>query len=265
MLLQRREEAAARAEDEARRTRQLRASVDLRTLPTLPFPQPAQEAYDAVAWPEDPEKQDDSNRGRRRGEPEGPAVVDLSAEHTWAPGPPEKLGGMVTVVYGWIPEWASKVEVFNQMEALQRAHARDVNVVGILTRRTDSNRNRRRSRNGEPSDEERKEIEQAREVFESVNELRRLNHSTIFEFERSPIARAIDFEGRNVQDFNTIGRFSNGSPLVIISSDGRVRYRTLGWVQSSGFRAALEQIIEIDPGVRARRAAEEEYIRSLTE
>jgi hypothetical protein len=47
--------------------------------------------------------------------------------------------------------------------------------------------------------------------------------------------------------------------VAIVSSDGIMRW--WGWMGDGKFQGTFERIVALDPGVKARRAAEEAYIR----
>lgn len=262
-LLDRMAAAKTQAEAEARRTRNLRQRVDLNSLPVLPFPTPSEEAYKDADWPRDPELSSDDNRSRRaQGEPEGPPTVALGPDLNWAPAPPAKTQGMVTVLYFLRPDWLTLYDYINEVERIQTAYSRDVNLVGVLVPPDSDRSNNRGGRRGDEPDEARaRTLERVEKQFREYVELRKPNHPLINDYAEWGVLRAVQGNSQSTRTSGSgIGRF-----LVVLSSDGTVRYRTHSWVESRGFQGALDQIIRNDPGVQARRKAEEEYIKSLGE
>ena len=58
---------------------------------------------------------------------------------------------------------------------------------------------------------------------------------------------------------------SDGLPIpyaVVCSSDGSIRFA--GWAKHPAFKTTIERVLIKDPGVKARRAADEAYIKSKT-
>ena len=123
---------------------------------------------------------------------------------------------------------------------------RDVVVVGVLSPLGDANQGY-----GQPT------IELDPEKLQSkIKDFQRARP------QRHPIL--VDLQGGLFTTSKTYYQsFQQGVPapwVAIVSSDGMMRW--WGWMRSSGYEAALDRVLTVDPGVKARRAAEQAYIRS---
>ena len=127
-------------------------------------------------------------------------------------------------------------------ESLQKQLGRDAVIVGVLSGVRSEDRDRGR-------DEENLNPEEVAGRLERFRVSHGISHPMVmdiggafFENERG---------GRNNE---------GGYPAAVVSSDSIARWE--GTVFDDAFRAALNRVINVDPGIRARRAAEEAYIRA---
>ncbi len=232
-------DAAAR-DAELRRTEALRDRVDLTALPEIPFTEPSPDEYKKARWPEppkDPNRQ--QNQGLNEPEPDLPRVV--LADQAFFPSKPE-MKGRVTLLYFWHPDSRFTFQGTERFDLLQRQNARDLNVVGCLSPLKD-NTGQELKIEADPA--------KLRERMESFQRARVQGHSIY-----------IDADGAI---FQTAQRHyqNQGLPIpwvAIISSDGVMRW--WGWLGDGKGRAAFDRVMEVDPGVKARRAAEAEFIRA---
>jgi len=250
------ERRAAAAAEAARRTGQIQSELDLSQLPDLPFVAPAADAYTKADWPNRWEEFEEDVLQMRSGFNSEPA----SASITQPPAPPTQMfgrtprspQGRATVVYFWTPDfYPSYQNIQPRMNQLQREKWRDVNVYGVLTRFDV------RDNGGGFQNQDQDEAERARRRFEGLvtkAKARRDYDHTIFPDPDDALISSI-----------LAGNSSNNMrrsvlPLVaIFSSDNQMRW--VGHPEHSRFQAALEQVLRVDPGVQARRAAENEWIR----
>jgi peroxiredoxin len=272
-LLDRRAADAAKADEAARRSARLRSQVDLANLPWIPFAPPSPDAYKNADWPE-MDTGDDNNRRRSRGtQPSGPIRVDLAIDQDWRPGPPQNTEGRAVLVYLFTDKafedlnrfGYSPAEFFGEMNRLQREHSRDLIVIGAM-QPSEVNNNRRR-RTNDDSDAQ-KRAEKAAEVFDTLNRELPVNHPRINDIGGSFLAGKYtpnngDLPGRSGQIDGFLYPYH-----FLISSDGVVRWHgstVTSPERRAEYEAAFRKLLEVDPGVQARRQAEQAYIKSLTE
>jgi hypothetical protein len=238
------DEARRAAEREARRTAGAGA-IDLRRLPEIPFTKPAPEAYENLRWPERPR---DPNQPADQPLPEPPSVALL--EDGWFPAKPP-TDGRVVVLYFWSPDILETYEPWmREMDVLQRRNPRDLVVVGVLSPV-------RRNENAQQSTPEQEEARILRyaELPNVFRTQRRLDHALL-----SDPAGQLMNEARGQQQNQNQQRSSRFAPrAAVLSTDNVVRWE--GWIDSPGFRAAIDRVLAVDPGVAARRAAEAEFLR----
>lgn len=240
-------EAARAAEQAFRQTVQINQEIDLRELPEVSFDQPTDRDWQAVQerWPEIAD-----SRGERR-PLRNPPVVSIPEGLIRHPRIPA-TAGRAQVIYFWSPNLVSvESQLLEPMNRLQRQHARDVVVVSVLG----PLETRRSSR----QEEEEAELQRRMaEVMERMARSGRLNHSLVFDpqssyFQSLEQNRELEFR-RNTQVGEATGF------VLVTDSAGRLRW--WGVTGDPSFRAALDQVLRIDPGIRNRRQAEAEYIRA---
>jgi hypothetical protein len=235
-LVSRMESEAAVRDAEFRRPQTIQSQVNLSTMPEVPFVAPGEAAYASTSWPE--RKTDEDNRGRD--EDRGPRPMPVPAAG-WVSEPP-KAGGRAVVYYAWLLDDPRSVTLVREMESLQKQLGRDAVIVGVLSGVRSEDRDRGR-------DEENLNPEEVAGRLERFRVSHGISHPMVmdiggafFENERG---------GRNNE---------GGYPAAVVSSDSIARWE--GTVFDDAFRAALNRVINVDPGIRARRAAEEAYIRA---
>lgn len=219
--------AKAKQEEEFRKTGSIRQGVDIRAIPDVPYTDPTPEMYAAASWP----RVEKTNQY----ELEAQRMVSLP-EEGWFPAKP-KVKGRAMVIYVFSPYIRRSYEdTIPAMDLLQRQNGRDLVVVGsVAPVRPDNQQN--------PQGEDPMALTKMAQNFVAA---RSLDHSILADG-----GAAAGFSGLSGQ-----GTF----PWVVVaSSDGVVRWS--GNPQSPSFRAAVDQVLRSDPGVKARRAAEEKFIR----
>ncbi|MCA9297801.1 MAG: hypothetical protein KDA28_01975, partial [Phycisphaerales bacterium] len=240
-------EDAAQRDLEFRRTVDINQDVALMDLPVVPFEAPGPEAYQNVRWPSPPR----DDRNRRNNEEQAPRALGVPAEDSpaWASGKAPLMDGRARVVYFWNPFITETYrKVMPAMDLLQRQHGRDVAVVGVLTPEESSN-----DRN--VSDAERQRRSDPVRLQQMAREFKRnqkLQHAIFFDPTGSLYSVISENNGRQ--------RGSVPVLVAVVSSDGVARW--WGSPFDDGFKASLDRVLRVDPGVQARRAAEEAYIRN---
>ena len=219
----------------AQSTASINQNADLTSIPELPFPDVSPEAYELAGWP----KLTDSN-GRQD------AIPSLAIpSEGWLPGnkaPATK--GRVLIAYLWNPDVPATASLVKEMDLLQRERGRDVAVFGIVV-----TRNTLLGNSSSWGDEQALALEaellQKRTVtYANTN---RLAHAITFD----PTGTLISFQNNSNL---------TGTRAVVASSDGVVRW--FGDPRSASFKAAVDGAISRDPGVQARRAAENAWLKT---
>jgi thiol-disulfide isomerase/thioredoxin len=230
-------DAAAKADAERRKTRSANDSVDLTKIPELPFTPPAPDAYEKANWPKMPR---DETKREELAYLE-PREVEL-AETNWYPKKPETKGRVV-VVYFFHPRFSITYEnLMPLIDRLQRRYGRDVVFVGAAFP-FDAISNVRLLK-------EDKDPEKLAEMIEKFVKGRQFDHYLTVDADKA-MYQAIHKKDSEEELLPPM--------LGIITSDGYAR-----WWQSKAvvnWEAALDQMVANDPGVRARRAAEQDWIR----
>jgi hypothetical protein len=232
------DEAEKRRREEAKTT-SVRAETDMLRLPALPpgFAAPTPDQYVSAKLPWYVVSADQSVPDLKDKTPPAITLPDAG----WIGQKPE-LQGRVWVLYFWSFDEHRSYAAMPRMDQLQKARGRDVAVVGVLTFFTDPN-NSGQTKQPDLNDLQRRVSEFTRS--------KSLQHSTLIEASGQLLTttRGTDSYG--------------GFPLpyaVICSSDGTVRYS--GPTTHPWFESTLENTLRLDPGVKARRKADDEYLKS---
>ncbi len=223
--------AAAAADDAAfRKSGANRDRVDLKTLPEVPFTDPDKAAYESATWPKKPENKDNNSN-----QDNTPKTIQMPAAGPFFPKAPQ-LKGRAIVIYVWNPEVRSTYDkVMPMMDRLQTQHGRDVAIVGAAAFTA-------KDQYSAPQIDTKDAVKKVQAFLNS----RSFEHTlTLYQ------DGMIGARDNNNENLNA---------AVVASSNGVIRWS--GSPTSPGFIAALEQVIAADPAVKARRAAEEAYIKA---
>jgi len=234
----------------ARRTDQIRQNFDVNQIPPVPpgYIPPTEEAYKREGWPKTKDEvrqmlQWDRNRGNEEEEEEELRSVDLSGMPVWYPKAPE-MTGRIRIVYVWHPDWPPSYSNLTQWDQLQRQLGRDAVVIGACV----PIKNLKRDNSSRDRDEE--DFEKlAKRVSEYVTS-RRFDHYLTGDFGGTIMGSIGDSAAMPVPG------------AIVISSDGNIRW--VGWAFQGDFRLAIDKALAEDPGVKARREADRQYIESKT-
>lgn len=240
-------ERAAKAKADAGRTGAIRQNIDLDRLPEVPFEMPPPEAYQGLDWPKLTEEQkrllglDDEIRKPE----EVKLTVPAEAERYWPLGALEKpRPGRAIVAYVWNPDIrVTYDQMMPKMDRLQREHKRDLTVIGALTPA------RAIDRQSETNADEDSAEKLVRKYVSFVNE-RSFDHILVLDVSGVVLG---SLQSRGSRAFDLPG-------VIIASSDNTIRWA--GSINSPGYQAAIDKIIAVDPGIKARRAAENRFIQS---
>jgi hypothetical protein len=234
------------AEVDFGRTHDIRQEVHLSDIPELPFPAPSAEAYEAVKWPKVVDEED-RNHGR---EPPPPGSLPSFDEGAFFPSKPN-FAGRVTVAYFFNPKVYRSYQYLDEASRLQKAHGRDVVVLGVMTPENDPDRRSNR-------DEPKITPEQWASDFLAFAKTREPKHTLVSD-QGATLVEALNpgNRGRREGDVLALG----AAPYVVVaSSDGTIRWH--GPASSRWFKFMLDETLRLDPGVAARREVEESYRRT---
>ncbi|MBX3380726.1 MAG: hypothetical protein KF805_11585 [Phycisphaeraceae bacterium] len=212
----------------------------LRNLPELSFTAPTAQEYTDANWPKLPTDE----RGSTTSESHKITLPNAG----WSPAQPP-LTGRATLLYFWNPGIPASYEQMQRVaDLMQRQHQRDLVVVGVLSDFTSLG-----SRDDKLTDEER-----AKKVLTPETALKRIQ-----EFQtarRYDHAMVVDLSGSVLKTVTSESEIP--LPYVaVVSSDGMTRW--WGFIGSPQARGALDRVLEVDPGIQARRKAESEYLRNV--
>lgn len=242
-VVERLEDAQRRAELLARRTSLINQSADLTDIPNVAFVMPPPEAYTAVRWPIPPRDSRNSNSQT----PEAIARPLPLPRDGWWPSAPTPLGRVV-VIYFFDRRIPQTIELIEEMDALQRRFSRDITVVGSMSPIFQDNSGQQQPTTPPPD---------AVQVVRRTYETKHLAHSLVVDPAGGLLGAAAG--GQTVTFSSNGSGGANPTVAAIITSDGTQRW--FGDATSHAFESAIAEIARTDPGVRARRRAEDEYLR----
>ncbi len=251
LVAEKRDDAANinKNEADAKRAREIQdsktASINsqsdlLRNIPELPFTAPAESAYREAKWPKLPTDERATTPG------ESHKITLPSAG--WSPAQPP-LTGRAVLLYFWNPGIPASYDTMQRIaDFMQRQNQRDLVVVGVLSDFTSLG-----SRNETLTEEER-----AKKTLTPETALKRIQE---FQTARTyDHAMVVDLPGSVLKSVSAQTEIP--LPFVaILSSDGMTRW--WGFVGSPEAKGALDRVLEVDPGVQARRKAEADYLRNV--
>jgi peroxiredoxin len=241
-LAQQRAEAAR----ERRRARGINEGVGFDSTLNVPFVKPSPEEYAAVKWPERSSSDDDRRRSRR--EDSGPTSWSVPTER-WLRDRAPNAEGRVRVVYTWHPADRDSLDrLMYRMDDVQKKYGRDVVVIGAMPPVIDDSR-RRRDEDPDPL----RNLPVTTDTIQAYVGNRTLSHYLLAA--SNGINIPVENERRRRGDVTPTGS------VMIVSTDGIVRRaeHSSNWEE---LQRALDTTLRVDPGVKARRAAEDEFIRA---
>jgi hypothetical protein len=250
-----RQERADKDAAAAGRSQNIRDDIkDLASLPPVPpgYIQPDEAAYSPdLKWPKV-----DKELGKAFGlidqQGDKPLYPKLNfTPEGFHPSKPE-FAGRVTLIYLWNPDiyetFGGTPSVMDTMDQLQRRYPRDLVVIGALvpTRSIDP----QRGNNGMQTEAEQAALEKQSRKYREFLTRRAYSHTL-----------AADMSGSSIGSLSGAQGGGKAFPIpgaMLVSSDGTVRW--VGWIGTPDYKYALDQILATDPGVKARRAADQKYV-----
>lgn len=227
---------------EARRSQALNQKADFTSIPNVDFEQPSEDEYSQARWPRLPKVQ----QGAADAE-EAAALQPITfPEDGWYPRKPD-TNGRAVLAYLWHPKQTRTFyDTMPLMDRLQRNHGRDLVCIGVLVVADSVGDTQLTAADKDP--------DKLRARMEEMARSRRLEHFLVVQSEGGP----------TVYDQATGGQGGGSIPVpayVLLSSDGKARW----WSSQDAvmsYEAALLAILENDPGIQARRAAEDQWLKA---
>ncbi|MBX3404251.1 MAG: TlpA family protein disulfide reductase [Phycisphaeraceae bacterium] len=240
----------AAEEREARRFRDVHGRVKPGDAPTVDFEEPAPEAYAAVRWPRiakfNIQGLTEIDNLIDRINKDGPKVG--LPEDGWTTGVPNTKGKLV-IVYMMDPRRRDTINIIRDMNRIQDLYVRDVVVIGSLGSYEGDNQQQVEIDPRDKADLERR----IATIVASIKQNRQANHPIVVGRVTSDV-----FQNGAIPIFRPVGE--EMAATFIMSSDGSMRY--LGHPNTDNYHAMIRNLINIDPGVQARRKAEDAAAKS---
>jgi hypothetical protein len=158
------------------------------------------------------------------------------------------MQGRVILMYFWHPEiMDSYHDVMPVMDKLQKQYARDLVVIGVVCSLKAQNGNEFKLEN---------DPEHVQKRLEEFRKNYNLGHSLLVDLGGTLYGTATKASQQNTP-------IPSIPWVAVISSDNTLRWA--GWFARSQAQGALDRVLAVDPGVIARRKAEEAYIRAKSD
>jgi hypothetical protein len=214
--------------------------------PAVDFPEPDEDAYKAARWPYmvgKVEKDPIFDKIRH----EAPKIQSWP-EEDWVPAAPKRAGKLV-VVYFMDPKEVDMLNVIPAMNRLHDEYKRDVVVAGALFKLGANSLTGNDSGVGGEEDEKLKQ--RNKDAIATILRTRSVNH-----YLNPAKIRAENLEllGGGMVPRLSPSRDEIGI-CIVLSSDLRMRW--IGNPYDQDLKVALDKLIAVDPGVKARRKAED--------
>jgi thiol-disulfide isomerase/thioredoxin len=238
-IVQRLDDERMGIDREFRRTSANNQNAKFVDIPEQSFAMPSEEDYAKVNWPKRPA--DESKLDRDPNAQLPTKVIELP-KTGWYPKQPE-LKGRAVMLYVWSPHIGfSYYDVMPEVDRMQRQFGRDVVVVGVMCDFS--------TMNSYKLTDDQRNHEKLMQRFDDICKTRKFEHSLVPSLDVNPYLVI----NENVTEVPAPG-------LMILSSDGTCRWWQHEKSQINPL-AALAKIIELDPGIQARKRAEEEWLKT---
>ncbi len=232
------------ADRRARRSRDASTSIDMTAIPELPYTRPSDESYEGADWPEPAMTDQERDEFRRSGKKPDPKSLSMP-EEGWIPKTPPRNGRVHLVLFFHpdlisAPRWLDAVNFLNDM---QRRGGRDLTIALAVSNLQEGSN----EQNPTKIETDPEKLTARMKDFCKI-------HDVEFSF-------VMDIDNAL---FNGVRPQNNGQPVVgglfaIVSTDDTIRYYG-DMTQFGQGIARLDRIINTDPGVKVRRAAEAKWL-----
>lgn len=227
-------DAKEEALKQAAKAQGIRQQIDLSSIPPVPpgYVDPTPEAYAAVSWPK---------RELKEGQQEEKAPPAIQLPDAGWLGEKPATKGRAVVLYFWNFSNRASYSQMTQLDQLQHSRGRDVAVIGVFTPLGERNSN-------ETQEIEKDPVKLQKQLTDFAR-TRTLDHAILVE----PSGALLNATGGESAE--------RQFPFAaILSSDGTVRF--VGPMSKPSFRSTLDNLMTIDPGIKARRAADDAYLKA---
>src|SRR5947207_767942 len=198
---------------------------------------PLPEAYKDLKWPKMP--RDPNAPPEDPKNPDPPIIMNIP-EVGFYPSKPQ-MAGRVVLMYFWHPEVRTTFEIMPAMDQIQKMYGRDIVVIGVLTPVKGQDGQDLKLEND--PDHIQKRLEEFKKSYN-------LGHTFLLDLQGTLYSAATNkYQGKVAIPW-----------IAVVSSDNTLRWG--GWLGLSEARGSFDKTMNVDPGVAARRKAEEEYIRT---
>ena len=234
---------AEAARIEAAKTSNINKSVDMTRIPEQPYVAPDEEAYTKAGFKKYSVTQADAISKFDE------VKTLVLPDETYFPKKPE-VQGRCTVVYFWSWHFTRSYDpAMQRMEALQRKYGRDVVFIGVWTPfKLDNIPNEYAKKELEEEQDPEKVIPRIRGIMEN----RKFQHSLLAD----PAGVILSNARSNDLQFN----YFSVPYAAVASSEGVIRFQGSSlWPE---FEGAIDEVVNKDPGIKKRRAAEDKWIKA---
>lgn len=238
--------AAEQAARDARRTRDVGNVLAPGQTIAVEFELPEQEVYDKINWP---------HRVKGEGRLEYDKLSDKLIHEPPRLKRPEEEGyfptlpkthGKLVVLYFVDPKIRGLLNILPTMNNIQDVFNRDATVIGVAAKFG-------AEAFGLSAEDAGKLYERNEPLVREIYRTRPMNHSTMVNVNGLALEKmsGVNLFGRSMEDAAT---------CLILSTDGTIRW--VGHPGEEQFRVMMNRLINADPGVKARRAAEDAALKA---
>lgn len=232
-----------RLEDELKKATQADSRVDLTKIPELPFTTPSDEDYAKAHWPLPYMTDQQWEEYKKSGKLPEPKSFSMPTDG-WIPKTP-LFPGRVTIVFFFHPDWGDPSRLtagFDWLSSMQTKYGRDLAVV-LSVSNIFEEKDFLKVADTDPE----KMIPRLKEFCK----LRKIDFSFLMDLDNTLYNEA---KPDGVTDYK-------GVIIAILSSDSKVRY-VVPRATNAMLDNAVSKLIQIDPGVKARREVERKWIEA---
>ena len=152
-----------------------------------------------------------------------------------------QFAGRAILMYFWNPDIRESYSIMPAMDMLQKQHARDLVVIGVVSPIKSKDNQEVKL---DP------DVEKVQKRLEEFTRHYNLGHTQLIDLSGTLLNTAVN------KDQNAILL----PWIAVMSSDNTLRWG--GWLRLPAAQGAIDKVLAVDPGVKARQRAEEEYLRS---
>lgn len=242
-------DAAAKAARDAKKTRDVTGVLAPGQTIAVEFELPEKEVYEGVKWPYrvkgEGRYEFDKLSDKLIHEP--PSMTIPEEPENYKPFAP-LTKGKLAVLYFIDPKVRGSLNILPTMNTLQELYKRDAVMIGVTAKFGIE-------AFGMSAEDAAKLVERNGPLVDEILRTRPMNHAMMLNINGLTISklREISLFGNNMDD---------AAVCVILSTDYTIRW--IGHPAEDGFKTQMNALIKVDPGVKARRTAEDAKLKSGT-